>query len=178
MNKYSFPNILVVGANHRKAGKSKLIESIIRHFRYEDIIAIKIAAYDKLADFEKHYPEHGEMIVIDEKEKADRKDSKRFLKAGASKSLFIAGMEKALLQKIPEILTAFRSRPVIVESNWFALKYEPGYVLMLEDKSAKTYKQSFHDLKKRADSIVPLDTITELALNFWQFEENTWKIGI
>ncbi|MCF8330902.1 MAG: hypothetical protein K9H84_00460 [Bacteroidales bacterium] len=178
MNKYSFPNVLVIGANHRKAGKSKLIESIVRHFRHDGIVAVKIAAYDKLEDFKQHYPGYGEMILIDEKEGADRKDSKRFLKAGASKSFFIAGMERPLMNRIPELLDEYKSRPVVVESNWFALKYEPGYLLLLEDKNVKRYKHSFQELIKHADSVIPPDTITDLTLNYWRFEGNIWKIGI
>ncbi|MGM0647493.1 MAG: hypothetical protein ACQESZ_03800 [Bacteroidota bacterium] len=176
MNKHAFPNVLVIGSNHRKAGKTTLMTMIIHHFQHQQPVAIKVAAYHDRDHFQQQYPGHGEFLLIDEHKAADQKDSRRYLKAGANRSFFIAGMQDQLLKKLPEILNTFSDKPILIESNWFALTFKPGYLLLLEDKSVNKYKSSFTKLKEKANSIVPPGTIDVMTLNFWHFQHGLWQI--
>ncbi len=173
-NKAYYPNVLCIGANHRKVGKTSLLENIIRHFRQDKIIAVKIAAYDDADELIRDH-DTAELTVKEEAENSGANDSGRYLQAGAEKSFFLAGMEDDVRKKIPEILQRYKNKPFVIESNWFSLHFTPGYILLLEDKNARS-KKSFLRLKNKADSIVPPGTITELTLNFWHFSEGHWEI--
>ncbi len=174
-NKSYYPNVLCIGANHRKVGKTSLVQNIVRHFRQDKIIAVKIAAYDDAGDLRRDHGTAELIVKSNETEQSDIKDSGRFKKAGADKSFFIAGMEADVRKKVSELLEKYNGRPFVIESNWFALHFTPGYILLLEDKNARS-KESFLRLMNSADSIVPPGTINELALNFWQFSEGKWEI--
>ena len=176
MQKETYPNILVVGANHRKTGKTTLVEQIIQHFRQDQIIAIKIAAYTDLKDFQARHPENEDLLILEETEANTKADSKRYLNAGAAQSFYIAGIEEKLVKNLPQILNNFKNKPVIIESNWFALHYNPGYILLLKEKSEKQSKSSFLKLKDKADAIIQPGTISEAALIYWRFENGKWNI--
>ena len=176
MHSLMYPNILVVGANQRKTGKTSLVEQIIQHFRQEQIIAIKIAAYTDIGDFQLNYPDKENLLVHEENEASTKKDSKRYLNAGAAKSFFLTGMEEELLEYIPGFLNKLVNYPLIIESNWFALQYNPGFILLLNEKSIDQPKESFLKLKSKADSIIQPGTISKLALTYWRFENGKWII--
>lgn len=143
-----YANILVIGANQRKTGKSDLIEAIIGHFNRQKPVALKIAAYDDENVLNNHHLGTSNYLAVKETEASDHKDSKRFLKAGAADSYFIAGMEERLKNNLPELLAKYTDRPVIIESNWFPTQFSPGYLLLLEDKQALKPKQTSQNSKK------------------------------
>lgn len=175
-SKNSYPNVLMIGANQRKVGKTSLIETILHHFRQDNVIAIKIAAYDNKDALHRHHPEADELLFIEEKEGAETKDSRRYLKAGAGRSFFVAGLEDKVKQQIETLLNTFANKAVLVESNWFALNYKPGYILLLNDKTVQKSKKSFEQLKPKANAIVPPGTIGELTMIHWRFEDGRWHI--
>lgn len=170
------PHVLAVGANHRKTGKSRLIEDIIHHFRSQEPVAMKIAAYNDESILNLHHPGSGKYLAIKETEAADRKDSKRFLEAGAAESFFIAGLENELEKQLPDLLNKYSNRPLIIESNWFSTRFKPGFLLLIEDKDVRKPKQGFEDLKKLAQAVVPPNNITHLVLMHWHFREGKWEI--
>lgn len=176
MKKPTYPNILVVGANHRKTGKTTLAEQIIQHFRQDQIIAIKIAAYNDITDFQARHPDNEDLLIHREQEANTKADSKRYLYAGASQSFYLAGTKEKLLKYLPQMLNNYKNAPVVIESNWFALHFNPGYILLLTDKSVQQSKSSFLKLRNKADAIIQPGTITEAALTYWRFENEKWII--
>ena len=176
MTKLQYPNILVIGANQRKTGKTTLAEQVIQHFRQDQIIAIKIAAYTDITDFQKHYPGQEDILIHREQESNTTADSKRYLNAGAAQSFFLAGIRTRLLEYLPQFLNNYKNTPLIVESNWFAIHHNPGYILLLKDKTAQESKSSFLKLKDKADAIIQPGTINELTLTYWRFEDGKWII--
>jgi len=133
-----FPNVLLVGSNSRKTGKTSLISRLIETYgEKHSIFAIKLAIYDSKDDLFSHYPEAYEdgTFILKEKEPGD-KDSGKFLAVGAKKSWFIAIMQSEINQVI-DLLYDIKSEGglAVVESTSLRNYILPGLFIFVHSLS-------------------------------------------
>lgn len=149
----NFPNVLMIGSDARKAGKTTLITKIIEKFSSAyPVFAVKVALYDDISVFHEHYPEASskEIFEISEEAPGD-KDSGKYFQAGAKKSMFIAAMDS----QIPNILNKFvqllmEGGLMIVESTTLRKYMVPGIFLMVYGENSEM-KSSAESVKSLSD---------------------------
>ncbi len=154
-DKYS--NVLLIGGNARKIGKTSFICNILQALGQEHpIVALKISLYTDISDLQAHYElEPGEEYYeIRETKSSGKKDSSRYVDAGAMEGWFIAAMEnensvKKILEQV-DFLTE-TGRMIVMESNRIRKSIEPGLFIMVnqkekEDKSGATSFQQMSDM--------------------------------
>lgn len=145
----SFPNILLVGSNTRKTGKSTIICRLLERYAKEhSISAIKLAIYDDIKDLKSHYPESSEkgVYIVEEQEPGD-KDSKKFLASGAKQSWFIAVMQSEIGQVI-NLIKSIKSEGelLIIESTSLRNYLEPGVFIFVNKISKKNKKREVRNM--------------------------------
>jgi hypothetical protein len=94
-------NILMVGGNARKSGKTSLICRLLEQFgRQYPIIAVKVAIYADKDIFLEHFPlaRNKGYLEIKEEDRNNKKDSGKYLAAGALESWFLAATLKNILR--------------------------------------------------------------------------------
>jgi molybdopterin-guanine dinucleotide biosynthesis protein len=147
----SFPNVLLVGSNTRKTGKSTLICKLLeRYGKEKPISAIKLAIYDDINDLKAHYSDASEEgVYIIEEQEAGEKDSKKFLAKGARRSWFIAVM-KAEIEQVINIINQIKNEGdfLIVESTSLRNFIVPGLFIFVNKASKKNKKR---DVRNMAD---------------------------
>jgi len=144
-----FPNVLLVGSNTRKSGKTSLIRRIIETYgEKHSISAIKLAIYDSEDDLFSHYPEASEdgTFILKETEPGE-KDSGKFLAAGAKKSWFIAIMHLQIHQ-VMDLLYEIKSEGglAIVESTSLRNYILPGLFIFVQGLSKKDKARNLRPL--------------------------------
>jgi hypothetical protein len=176
--KYS--NVLLIGGNARKSGKTSFICNILSALGQEHpIVAMKIALYTDIGDLQSHYNlEQGEEYYeIRETEPSGKKDSSRYVEAGAMEGWFIAAMEnensvKKILEQV-DFLTE-TGRLIIMESNRFRKSMEPGLFLMVNQKE-KEDKSGAKSFQQMSDLIVEPDSDNFHAVkDYLTIEEKQW----
>ena len=139
-------NLLMIGGNARKSGKTTLVCRLLDAFaRDHAIAALKVALYDDAGDFGKHYPRALPMGYweVRETDPAVQKDSGKYLAAGASESWFFATLpesEKRVTDQIRDISS--RMDLVILESNTLRKKIQPGFFVMVNHPGRNTKKSA------------------------------------
>jgi len=146
--------ILMIGGNARKSGKTTLICRILEAFghRYR-IAAVKAALYDDAGDFARHHPEAGPSGYqeIQEIDSSVSKDSGKYLACGAAESWFFAALPDSEEQVIRQIASiSHRADLLIVESNTLRKKITPGLFVMLHHKD-RAVKKSAQELQHLVD---------------------------
>lgn len=174
-------NILMVGGNARKSGKTTMICRLLEYFeRTYAIAAVKVALYGNREIFSEHYPEASGNGYLEIKENSpyNKKDSGKFLAAGAAESWFIAavnGKEDKVIQKIKEIEN--RVNFMILESNVIRKYIEPGVFIMVIN-SEKEVKASAREVFSFAD--LHVDTVSERYENIESYigiDKNKWILN-
>jgi len=172
-----FPNVLLVGSNTRKTGKTSLISRIIETYgEKHSISAIKLAIYDNKDDLFSHYPEASDdgTFIIKE-EKPGEKDSGKFMAAGAKKSWFIATMQSQINQVI-ELLYEIKSAGglAIVESTTLRNYILPGLFIFVQSKSTKEKAKNLRPLSDMevetgSDDFKHIDNSICIEQDIWVF---------
>ncbi len=140
-----FPNVLLVGSNSRKTGKTSLICRLIESYgEKHSISAVKLAIYDDKNDLLSHYPDasdDGTFIIKEEEPGA--KDSGKFLAAGAKKSWFIAIMQSEI-NKVIDLLYEIKSEGglAVVESTSLRNYILPGLFIFVHSLSTNEKKKA------------------------------------
>lgn len=173
-------NILMIGGNARKSGKTSMICRLLGYYgKNYSIAAVKVALYDDWEIFRKHYPEASESgyLEIKENNPEDRKDSGKFLTAGAAESWFISaasGNEDRVLQKIMDIEDQIDW--MILESNVMRKYIDPGLFVMV-NHSGKEMKASAKELSPFSDLHVSTGSeIFENIESYIGIENDKWNI--
>ena len=152
-----FSNLLAVGATNRNLGKTEFICQLIKEFRHESIIALKIKTFYP-GDEQSHGKGSGfsgDYLVRKENDKNGLDDSKRFLKAGASSVYYIKSRIQDLEKAINEVKSKFPdSQLFIAESNSLLKFYRPGIFIMIQGPNIADYKPSSLEFVDRVDRII------------------------
>jgi len=146
--------VLMIGGNARKSGKTTLICRILEAFsRHHRIAAVKAALYDDAGDFARHHPEAGSQgyFEIQEADPSVPKDSGKYLASGAAESWFFAALPDSEQRVVSQIASISRRTDLmIVESNTLRKKITPALFVMLHHRD-RALKESARELEPLVD---------------------------
>jgi hypothetical protein len=152
----SFPNMLMIGGNARKSGKTTFICRLLEACGAAYTIgAAKIALYDDEGDFARHHPDAlpQRYLAINE-QKPGNKDSGKYLAAGAQESWFLAALpekEAEVMEHIRAI--SLRNDLMVLESNILRKNIEPAFFVMINNPE-RTTKKSAQELNHLVDYVI------------------------
>jgi molybdopterin-guanine dinucleotide biosynthesis protein len=172
--------VLMIGGNARKSGKTTLICRILEAFgSYHRIAAVKAALYDDAGDFAQHHPEAGSTgyLEIQEIDSSVAKDSGKYLASGAAESWFFAALPHAEQRVVDQIVSiSQRTDLLIVESNTLRKKITPGLFVMLHHRD-RAIKKSAWELQHLVDYTLETGSEEfEAVQNFLGIDKNGWYI--
>jgi hypothetical protein len=160
-------NIVVVGGHSRNIGKTSVMARLLRGLTPPRWVAVKITLYGhgicsldgKPCDCE---PEEHGFVLTEEKDRDGGTDTRRFLAAGAKRSLWLRARQGQLGPALPALHRALRKEDwVMIESNSVLGFLKPALYLFVLDSSRQDFKASAHQYLERADALVCLDSIAE-----------------
>jgi hypothetical protein len=162
-------NVLVVGGISRKAGKTSLIESILRAFSERQWTAVKVSSHlhDIPAGCRLIAPvplmghsaqaDNSDFRLWEETVARSATDTGRFLAAGASRSLLLEADDSSLPDGVKGLLNVLTKGPeewIIAETTRGADLLSPALFLLVAGKDEHAWKESTHRVKPFADAIV------------------------
>ncbi len=153
--------IVVVGGQARKIGKTSVMAGLIRGLSSFAWTAVKITQHSHGtgglqsevygAGIEEDY------LLTEEQTAEGRGDTSRYLAAGARRSLWLRVRRGALQKAVPALLGALASdRLVMIESNSILNFLKPGLYLFVVDSGVRDFKPSARKVFNRADALVPV----------------------
>jgi hypothetical protein len=152
--------MVIVGGQCRKVGKSALVVDLIRAFPERRWTAVKVTPYAadgcpvkgarcRCATYE-HLA-----TIREEKTRAGRTDTARFLAAGAKKALWVQTKKGRLGDALPHLEKALtKAADVIIESDALAKFWRPDLFLMVLDPRKVDFKVSARTVSRFADGFV------------------------
>ncbi len=161
------PNMLLVGAAMRNAGKTEFACSLLRRFvPQQPIIAVKITVIREEGGACPRggqgcgacYSLEGNYDIFKETDYEGPKDTSRLLRAGADRVYWM----RVLASHMEEGLAALRHHippeaPFICESNSIRNAVEPGLFFMVQDENSPEYKPTAQAVAGLADRTVLSD---------------------
>lgn len=148
-------NMLLIGSEQRKAGKTTLACELIKKFsKNHDIAAIKITTLSK------EYPNHtinsdGECwengyYVVEENNKSDKTDTSKFLSAGAQQSFWLRVFDDNLLEGFTAVLNQIGEGSIIICEATSLVKFvKPGvFVMFSVNPDSEERKKHISDLER------------------------------
>ena len=153
---------VVVGGHSRNIGKTSVMAELIRRVRPPQWAAVKITQYGHGICSIKGEPcgcdpgEHG-FLLTEERECTGRGDTRRFLRAGARRSLWLRAREGQLHRGLPALLRALRGEEwVMMESNSILAHINPALYLFVLEPSQSDFKASARKYLERADALIAI----------------------
>lgn len=135
---------------------------LIRSIRPPDWTAVKITQYGHGVCSLNGEPcecdpgEHG-FLLTEERDLNGRRDTQRFLKAGARRSLWLRARQGQLPRAYPALLRALhRDQWVMFESNSILGLLTPALYLFVLDRSQPDFKASAREYLERAHALVTI----------------------
>jgi hypothetical protein len=153
---------VVVGGHSRNIGKTSVMAELIRCVRPPEWAAVKITQYGHgicSIDGEACSCDPGEhgFVLTEERERTGRGDTRRFLQAGARRSLWLRVRLGQLNRAFPALMRALRGeRWVMIESNSVLAHLNPALYLFVLEPSQSDFKASARKYLERADALVTL----------------------
>ena len=182
------PNMIMVGAGDRNAGKTEFVCSLIRKFGSEhNITGIKVTAINELDNgchrggedcgvctkFEGNF-----RITEETNDISNNKDTCRMLAAGAKKVFWLRVLKSHLEEGMAALLELIgRERVMICESNSLRNVVEPGLFFMVRNDKAAEPKPSAKEVIEYADDVVLFDgNQFDIDINSIKFVDGKWKM--
>lgn len=154
--------VVVVGGHSRNIGKTSVMAELIRRLRPPEWAAVKITQYGhgvcSLSGEECSCDpgEHG-FALTEERLRSGRADTRRFLRAGARRSLWLRIRQGQLPRAFPALLRALRPEKwVMIESNSILSLLNPALYLFVIDPRRRDFKASAQKYLERADAMVEI----------------------
>ena len=151
---------VVIGGHSRNIGKTSVMAELIRCLRPPAWAAVKITQYGHGVCSLNGEPcscdpgEHG-FLLTEERNRAGRADTQRFLQAGARRSLWLRVRQGQISRAFPALLRATRREEwVMIESNSILGLLDPALYLFVLDRSQRDFKASAQKYLERADALV------------------------
>lgn len=183
------PNVLLVGAAGRNAGKTEFVCRIINEFLNTDnLIGVKITAINRA---DGTCPRGGEgcgvcsslktdYAITEETDATSTKDTSRLLAAGAKRVLWL----RVLKSKMHEGINALRDAAGpdsmwVCESNSIRKALKPSLFFMIQNTDDNSFKDSARQVKDYADLIVhsdPSEHSFDFDFNRLAIEDRTWTL--
>ena len=145
---------------------------LIRRVRPPEWVAVKITQYGHgvcSIDGEPCYCDPGEhgFVLTEERERKGRGDTRRFLKGGARRSLWLRVRQGQLHRAIPVLMRSLsREEWVMVESNSILEHITPALYLFVLDPTKSDFKATARKYLERADALItigPADSLHSRA---------------
>ena len=133
--------IVIVGGHSRKAGKTSLIEWLIRSIPEAHWTAIKVTPHP-----------HASLEVHEERDPAAPGDTARYLAAGARRAFLVTVAPESWSEAAGTVRQLIAGGNAIVESNSLSQHLEAGLCLMVLGSGAP--KPSARALLERADAFI------------------------
>jgi len=151
---------MIIGGHSRNIGKTSVMAKLIRRVRPPEWAAVKITQFGHGVCSLDGEPcscdpgEHG-FVLTEERERNGRSDTRRFLQAGARRSLWLRVRQGQLHRAVPALMRALRREEwVMIESNSILGYIEPALYLFVLDPSRSDFKASARKYLEQADALV------------------------
>jgi len=156
--------VVVVGGHSRNIGKTAVVAGLVAALAEKGWTAIKITQYGHkicasngrnctCAAHEHRY------AILDDKNRSGKKDTSRFLLAGASRSLWVRVRQGQLALVMPELQGTIESQPfVIIESNSILNFIRPDLYLTVLRFDIEDFKDSAREMLSRSDAAVVVES--------------------
>jgi hypothetical protein len=151
---------VIIGGHSRNIGKTSVMAELLRRVQPPDWAAVKITQYGHGVCSLDGEPcscdpgEHG-FVLTEEHERKGGGDTRRFLQAGARRSLWLRVRQGQLHRALPALLRALRREEwVMIESNSILGHIHPALYLFVLDPSQNDFKASARKYFERADALV------------------------
>jgi hypothetical protein len=157
---------LVIGGHSRNIGKTTVMAELIRRLRPPEWVAAKITQYGHgvcSLDGEACSCNPGEhaFVLTEERERRGRGDTRRFLRAGARRSLWLRVRQGQLYRGLPALLRALRREEwVMIESNSILGHINPALYLFALNPSQNDFKPSALKYLERANAFIQIGPTT------------------
>jgi len=152
--------IVVIGGHSRSVGKTSVVAGLISALHEYDWTAVKITQYGHGVCSANGAPcdcataDHS-WAITEEKDRAGKSDSSRFLLAGAARALWVRTEQGRLAEVMPELRQRIeRSNHVILESNSVLKFLRPDLYLTVLDPGTDDFKNSAREFLDRADAVI------------------------
>jgi hypothetical protein len=169
-------NLLLVAGTGRNSGKTTMVCRIIRQFRNQGIIAVKISPHFHEPSKElKLISENKEYYIYEEKNKGTSKDTSRMLKCGAERVFLAQTAEAYLPEAFSEIIKNIpENRPVVCESPALIRFMEPGvFIIMIADNELN--KKNITEMQFVDHSEYNLKKLSETDILPFKFHDGVWN---
>lgn len=153
------PNMLMVGASGRNAGKTEFSCQVITRFKAKGLVAVKVTAVDRADGVCPRGGRgcgvcaslKGDFDIIEETDVLGGKDTSRLLAAGASRVVWLRVLRSRMKEGVSALQEWIgRDSLCICESNSLRNAVVPGVFVMVEDACGK-YKASAASVAFHAD---------------------------
>lgn len=154
--------VVVIGGHSRNIGKTSVMAALIHSVKPPEWAAVKITQYGHGICSLDGEPcscdpgEHG-FVLTEERCRAGRGDTRRFLRAGAKRSLWLRVRQGQLPRAFPALLHALRPEKwVMIESNSVLGLLDPALYFFVLDRSQRDFKASAQKYLERADALIAI----------------------
>ncbi len=145
------PKTIIISGTSRNVGKTTYAQKIIREFKIENPIAIKISSHFHSHNYKmKIVDVNDDYKIWEEINPNENTDSSKMLKAGANKVFYIESKDESL----PKVITVLQriidfNNRIIIESAAIRRYIQPKEFVLL-------YSEEFSKVKKSMLDIEPL----------------------
>jgi hypothetical protein len=142
-------SLVVIGGQSRNVGKTSIVAGLISALASLNWTAIKITPHEHTLTADHRY------AITEEVNRAGRKDTSRYLAAGARRSLLLETRPDAIKEAVDAVLEQTAgSENVILESNAVVEFLRPDIYLVVLDPSVPDFKRSARRMLDRADAVI------------------------
>ena len=180
------PNMLLIGAAGRDAGKTVFACKLIGRFRQVSQLAAKVTTIQEQggacprggAGCGVCSSLEGDYCITQETTAMGSKDTQRLLNAGASRVLWLRVLKASLAEGAQALLEQLdKAAPIICESNSLRHVVRPGLFVMLQHRDRDVVKASAREVRDYADAIIYTDGhIFDFDFDRVTFVNNRWVL--
>jgi len=152
--------IVVIGGHSRNVGKTSVVAGLIAALRSYNWTAFKVTQFGHGRCSLNGQPCHcatadHTWAISEEKDRAGKSDSARFLAAGAKRSFWVRTEQGRLAEAMPAIVRRLaESQNAILESNSILRFIDPDIYISVLDPEVEDFKASALASLGRADALV------------------------
>ncbi len=166
--------VVVVGGHSRNVGKTSVVAGLIAGIPEHHWTAVKITQYGhgicSINGRSCHcaVDEHT-WTVNEERDRAGRGDTCRFLRAGARHALWVRTKQGRLAEAVPALrLAVATAEDVIFESNSLMQFFQPDVYLTVLDMGTRDFKASAREFLPLASAVVLHEPFPQAVVPAWE----------
>lgn len=178
-----YSNLLIITGSGRHAGKTTLVEHIIRRYAHDHaIIGLKVSSIypgEEARHGKKSFPAIEPFHIIEETDRSGRKDTSRMLLAGAARAFYVQATDDHLVEAMKVLFTSLTPNSLLVcESGSLRFAVKPGLFLLLKSHPQGRQKERFSRLQLLADLVITSKAgKLDFQVNRVLLTDNGWHLG-